>query len=188
MLELKFSGDSLVDIKRQVSTFCDTMDDKPVPVPVPVDPVPVAVVPVPVDPVAIVPDTGGMLDVEGIPWDARIHTKAKTKLVKGTWKLIRNVDTTLVAQVKAELMGNAVPVVDPVPVAVVPPVAIVPPVDTLTSETVVLKLTDLINLQKLDVAGMAAMLIKYGVANAGELQNHPVETLTAIYTELCSIV
>ena len=47
------------------------------------------------------------LDTEGIPWDARIHTKAKTKVAAGTWKLIRGVDKALVVQVKAEHASNA---------------------------------------------------------------------------------
>ncbi len=56
------------------------------------------------------------LDGENLPWDARIHTKARTKLVKdNTWKLARGVDPALVEQVKAELrqtMGAA-PVAPP---------------------------------------------------------------------------
>jgi len=42
-------------------------------------------------------------DANGIRWDGRIHTKSKTRLVRGdTWKLIRNIDPALVEQVKAE--------------------------------------------------------------------------------------
>ena len=44
------------------------------------------------------------VDREGIPWDGRIHSSAKTKLVKGdTWKIKRGTDPALVEQVKAEL-------------------------------------------------------------------------------------
>lgn len=47
------------------------------------------------------------LDAEGLPWDARIHGKTKTKLKKEkTWKKIKNIEKNkpgLVEQVEAEL-------------------------------------------------------------------------------------
>lgn len=43
------------------------------------------------------------LDASGLPWDARIHTKMKSKKRDNTWKNIRGVDKTLLAQVEAEL-------------------------------------------------------------------------------------
>ena len=46
------------------------------------------------------------LDGEGIPWDSRIHTSAKTKIKAGTWKLKRGVDVTEVEKVKGELLAN----------------------------------------------------------------------------------
>lgn len=50
------------------------------------------------------------LDAEGLPWDARIHGKAKKQTVKEkTWKKIKGVDKAVVAQVEAELraaLGN----------------------------------------------------------------------------------
>lgn len=46
------------------------------------------------------------LDSEGMPWDARIHTVARTKVANGTWKLARNTPAELVASVKAEYLGN----------------------------------------------------------------------------------
>lgn len=46
------------------------------------------------------------VDSEGLPWDGRIHSSSKEKLVKdSTWKLKRGVDKALVEQVKAELRG-----------------------------------------------------------------------------------
>lgn len=42
------------------------------------------------------------LDSAGFPWDARIHTEAKTKVKAGTWKLRRKVDKDLVATVREE--------------------------------------------------------------------------------------
>lgn len=49
------------------------------------------------------------LDARGMPWDERIHSGAKTKTVQGNWKNLRGVDKTLLAQVEAELLGNAAP-------------------------------------------------------------------------------
>ena len=53
------------------------------------------------------------LDKNGLPWDERIHSKAKGKDVKGNWKYLRGVDRdVLVPQVEAELramMGEDTP-------------------------------------------------------------------------------
>jgi hypothetical protein len=47
------------------------------------------------------------LDSAGLPWDARIHGKAKGKLAKTQeWKKIRGIDKNLVAQVEAELRAK----------------------------------------------------------------------------------
>lgn len=61
-------------------------------------------------PVAV--DANAELDKEGIPWDARIHTKMKTKTAKNVWKLIRSIDQNLVAQVKNELRASVGTVVN----------------------------------------------------------------------------
>lgn len=45
------------------------------------------------------------LDSEGLPWDKRIHSSAKTKIASGTWKLARGVEPNVVDAVKAELRG-----------------------------------------------------------------------------------
>ena len=55
--------------------------------------------PAPTPPAAELP-----LDSEGLPWDKRIHSTGKTLMAKGgTWKLLRGVESLLVAQVKTEL-------------------------------------------------------------------------------------
>lgn len=41
------------------------------------------------------------VDAAGLPWDARIHSGAKSKLANGNWKLLRGVDPALVASVEA---------------------------------------------------------------------------------------
>lgn len=47
------------------------------------------------------------LDKNGLPWDSRIHSAAKTFNADGTWKYLRGVDReVLVPQVEAELRGQ----------------------------------------------------------------------------------
>jgi hypothetical protein len=48
----------------------------------------------------------GPLDSAGYPWDVRIHTKAKSKLGDGTYRLSPGVDKELVAKVRAEYDAN----------------------------------------------------------------------------------
>jgi len=43
------------------------------------------------------------LDSEGLPWNERIHTSARTKIANGTWKLKRGITPDLVEIVKEEL-------------------------------------------------------------------------------------
>ena len=80
------------------------------------------------------PPPGVDLDSAGLPWDGRIHSAGKTKLVNGgTWKKIRKIDPALVEQVEAELraaMAAATPPADippPTPPADIPPPT--PPAD-----------------------------------------------------------
>lgn len=87
----------------------------------------------------------GELDAEGIPWDKRIHTVAKTKVKAGTWKLKKGSDLTVVTQVKTELMLQVQQAANPAPIPpapaaaptlppavstapLAPPVSILPPV------------------------------------------------------------
>ena len=57
--------------------------------------------------------TGVELDVDGLPWDVRIHSKNKSKLAKTEqWKKKRGIDAVLVETVEAELraaMGAGTP-------------------------------------------------------------------------------
>jgi hypothetical protein len=43
------------------------------------------------------------LDADGLPWDARIHSRGASKMTNGRWKRRREVDPKLVRQVTAEL-------------------------------------------------------------------------------------
>lgn len=46
-------------------------------------------------------------DAAGMPWDPRIHSGNKTKTKKGLWQKRKGVDQATIAQVEAELKGNA---------------------------------------------------------------------------------
>ena len=79
---------------------------------------------------------GEGLDAEGLPWDKRINTESKKKIVAGTWKIKRGMDVNVVNQVKAELKQaihlQANPIAIPAaPIdATTPAVAMVPEVVT----------------------------------------------------------
>ncbi len=69
---------------------------------------------------------GQELDARGYVWDARIHSKAKTKKKDGNWKVTRGTDAALVAAVEAELAAAAVvtpPTAPASAAAVTPPMA-----------------------------------------------------------------
>ena len=64
------------------------------------------------------PAPGVELDADGLPWDARIHSESRSKVVAGTWKYKRGVDPRLVEEVETELravMGVPVPAAPEVP-------------------------------------------------------------------------
>ena len=77
-------------------------------------------------------EVGTNLDVNGLPWDGRIHASTKTKTVNGAWKNKRGVDKEVLAQVETELKGvMAIPTPGavaevaptPAPVTEIPPAA-----------------------------------------------------------------
>lgn len=49
------------------------------------------------------------VDSAGLPWDARIHQKKKSKKQDGTWKLQKGIDMKLVEAVVAELAAKKLP-------------------------------------------------------------------------------
>jgi hypothetical protein len=51
-----------------------------------------------------------LLDSEGIPWDSRIHTSAKSKIKSGKWQIRRGVGLDVIDRVKAELKNEPWPV------------------------------------------------------------------------------
>ena len=48
----------------------------------------------------------GDLDRDGFLWDERIHSKGKTKIADGTWKLKKGADKALVEQIRSQLRAS----------------------------------------------------------------------------------
>jgi hypothetical protein len=147
---LEHGGPSLTDTSRG---FAQTPPPAPItPPPAPVAPIapPASIIvpPAPVAPVAppapaTPPAPAGSIEVDasGLPWDARIHSREKTKNADGNWRDKRKVDKTLrdaiVAELRAAMAGApsapAAPVaaaplaaVPPAPLAPTPPAPVIP--------------------------------------------------------------
>ncbi len=92
---------------------------------------PMLVIPNPEPAAPAPPATGAVLDKQGLPWDIRIHSAAKTLNADGTWRKKRGVETTMIQTVEAELKKlMAIPSPAAAPVAPPPPgstVAAAPP-------------------------------------------------------------
>jgi hypothetical protein len=155
-------------------------------------------VPAPSAAAPAVPPTGNPaanveLDVRGLPWDARIHSRTKSKLANGEWKVARNTDPALVTQVENELSA----LVQPNPVAVplpqsnvdgfglsvpAPPqilvipnpandVVIVPP-GALTLPDFMRKVSELITAGRLPQPQFIAILNSHGLGSTTEIMSN----------------
>lgn len=93
----------------------------------PVPPAPTSEPPVaPAAPHMASPAEADERDTEGLHWDARIHSRTKSKIANGTWKLMRGVDSALVDQVKREQLGTVTPATGTTPL---PPATFTPAVE-----------------------------------------------------------
>jgi hypothetical protein len=130
------------------------------------------------------------LDSEGMPWDGRIHTVARTKVANGTWKLTRNTPSELVASVKAEYLGNSVlPTTNNVSTVVQPvvPIGNVPPPPPPSTDTAPVDPTRVL-MSDIAKGGFMpseinAAIQKHGVQTLQHLRNHP-DKFDAIRLEL----
>ncbi len=91
------------------------------PVPPPLVPQPAPGAPIAAAPPASLVD----VDKDGLPWDERIHSNGRSKVVNGTWKLKRGMDAAVVDRIKAELravmaLAPSVPLVSSPTVAAIP--------------------------------------------------------------------
>lgn len=87
----------------------------------------------PAAPPTINPATGVELDVNGLPWDKRIHVDSRAKLTDGSWRKKKQLDPVLLATVEAELRGV---MSAPAPAFVPPPPAPLPSTTFTPSGTV----------------------------------------------------
>lgn len=135
------------------------------------------------------------LDSAGIPWDARIHTGARTKVADGTWKIARNTPKELIASVKAEYLGNVAPVQSPTTnnvntvepkvarIGDVPPPPPPPPAEVGTQvDPIRVFMSDLAKAALLP-AKINEALQRHGVATLQVIRNFP-EKIPAIRLEL----
>lgn len=70
------------------------------------------------------------VDVEGLPWDERIHSNGRTKVKNGTWKVKKGLDENVLYQVRQELKARySQPLTQTIP-AVVPQAPVTPALPT----------------------------------------------------------
>lgn len=112
------------------------------------------------------------LDKRGLPWDARIHSGAKSKLANGNWKLARGVDPVLVTQVEAELYRSRSA---PAPAATpVPPAPSVPTEDAPANfTTLVMRLSEWQAAGRITKEQIAAAVNEHGIASLPLLATRP---------------
>lgn len=110
------------------------------------------------------------LDSKGIPWDARIHSRNKTRILTGEWKLSRGVDPNLVAKVTQELQ-NLMTMPFPLKGAGVPLPPIVQP--EITYDGLILKITNLINEGALTIDRVNAIFAGCGIVDIPSAANRP---------------
>jgi hypothetical protein len=145
------------------------------------------------------------LDVRGLPWDPRIHSRTKSKLANGQWKNARGIDAALVTQVETELANlmkiPAAPVQVPEPplapaVVVAPPPASpavpVPPVSTVANASpsnvttfpdLMQKVAGAIAAKQLNQAQVLAVTQKHGVQALPLLIQRP-DLIPQVVTDL----
>lgn len=112
------------------------------------------------------------LDKRGLPWDARIHSGAKSKLANGNWKLARGVDPVLVTQVEAELYQSRsapAPAATPIPPAPPAPMEDAPADFT----TLVMRLSEWQAAGRITKEQIAAAVNEHGIASLPLLATRP---------------
>ena len=122
------------------------------------------------------------LDIDGIPWDARIHATTKSKTKDGRWKKMRGSDPVLVEAVRAELLA-ATTTPDPAVPATVP----APPADVSTTPTtfpgIVAIVTEKQTLELLTVQEIQTVMEAHGLPSFPALATKQ-ELIPAIYLAL----
>lgn len=134
---------------------------------------------------------GVELDVNGLPWDRRIHARTKTKMKDGSWKRARQITQALVDRVEAELKGvQAIPVPTPPAIPVIPAVPLttppavpVPPAPVQDFQGLMKLITDSIMSRKIQHPTVTMILNKYDIPSVVLLQNRP-DLIPTVYAEI----
>lgn len=154
----------------------------------------------------VAPHTASPVEVDnrGLPWDARIHSRERTKLQNGQWKNKRGTDPELVKQVEAELAGvmSSAPVSAPVVIVAPPPSPATsanvaspsnvtpPPAPSnvmLDFPSIMRKITTAVTGKIMTATQAAELAQRYGVTSPALLINRP-DLFPAIDAELDIII
>lgn len=145
------------------------------------------------------------VDSRGLPWDARIHSRERTKLQNGQWKNKRGTDPELIKTVEAELAGvmssapASAPVVTPPPATVAPPPSpatsanvaspsnVTPSNVTVDFPSIMRKITTAVTGKIMTATQAAELAQRYGVTSPALLINRP-DLFPAIDAELDIII
>jgi len=134
------------------------------------------------------------LDVNGLPWDARIHARTKIKMADGAWKKRRGVDLKTVRKVEAELSSSDLhigysnpeqvganmeqhqatiaPPAPPIAPVAAPPPPPAPPANAAFAN-LMQQVTTWVNSKLLTHEAVATAAKLYGLDHIGELHNRP---------------
>lgn len=140
-----------------------------------------------------------VLDVNGLPYDSRIHSEGRSKNKDGSWRNKRGVDSDFLKAVEAELKGTNVAPVAPAPQPAVslPPVAPVAfppfaasveepmaPVKNITFQDFMIAFSNALGAGTHTMEGVSARLVELGVdGGMAKINDHP-EIMAKVYGEL----
>jgi hypothetical protein len=148
------------------------------------------------------------LDAVGLPWDARIHSRTKSKTSDGKWRYQRGVHDHVITRVEAELKLNTgtpqaleAPAYKlpptPVPAAVAPPPPYVPPapvaplIDLMAPKadfpTFMSKVTSLNQTGKIDRERVVLIIQQFGIPNIPSVATRP-DLIPAIMKAIDDVV
>jgi hypothetical protein len=127
------------------------------------------------------------LDAHGLPWDARIHSRERTKIANGNWKNKRGTDPELIKQVETELAAvmSSAPVASPVvtPLPSIAPIAPAPDgivktvspsnVEELTFPLIMKKITTAVTNKLMTATQAQELSVKHGIPSPALLVNRP---------------
>lgn len=139
------------------------------------------------------------VDSRGLPWDARIHSRTRSKNKKGHWKPARHVNSKQIRRIETDLQKYTIPAKEPQPTeifkntpthitsvapppppidaAIPPPPVDMPPAQTNTIDDsfIVLmgKITHLLDTKKLSREKLIRLIKRYGIESLPDIDGHP---------------